>query len=237
MNFDPGVDSSMISLLLIKPFSSSSFTFLDQKTCKIPHWPNSLCPTDLAGKFSCPWSLIPAICPHALIMRARDEDTSYIQTKQQQQQKPHINKEVFFFHFCFSSFLEQNRKFSALLSLKRSWHAAFLLNIYFCMLYHLSPQGEVDVFHIKQQKPQPNIPVSCYITIIFRPHATRQRTVQLGAAVSVNEGCYGIIESICCPCTTTTAVAGEKEMSFCCWLGLILLKLSRAQRGLDFCPS
>lgn len=37
MGFDPGFDSSMNFLLLIKWLSCSSFTFVDQKTCKVSH--------------------------------------------------------------------------------------------------------------------------------------------------------------------------------------------------------
>lgn len=146
--------------------------------------------------------------------------------------------------FCtfFSCSSERNRSFSALLLLRRSWYVAFFFSLTSTSTCsttsHLGVKWMFFTSGSKKETP-PNIPVLCYITIIFRPHASGQRTVRLGAAVAVNEGCYGIIENICCPCTTTAATAVGREMSFCCWLGLILPEPSRgrAQRGLDFCPS
>lgn len=187
---------------------------------------------DLAIETSCLQPLIPAVCPCAPITRGRAEEAAYVLAKRT------VNKEGFALFFPCSS--EQNRNFSAVLLLRRSWYVCCFFFIFFTSTCSTTSHLRVKwMFSTSSDKKklQLNIPVSYSITVIFRPHATRQRTVPLDSAVTVNEGCYGIIENICCPCTATTAA--EREVSFCCLLGLILPERSRsrARRGLDFCLS
>lgn len=61
----------------------------------------------------------------------------------------------------------------------------FFLKMRLYLLYLHLPTSEVYVYHIKQlkkkkKKIQLNTSVTCCISTTFRPHASRQRTVELG---------------------------------------------------------
>lgn len=59
----------------------------------------------------------------------------------------------------------------------------FFLKMRLYLLYLHLPTNEVCVYHIKQLKKeqiQLNISVTCCISTTFKPHASRQRTVELG---------------------------------------------------------
>lgn len=188
---------------------------------------------DLAIETSCLQPLIPVVCPCAPITRGRAEEAAYVLAKRT------VNKEGFALFFFLAP---QNG--IGIFQQCCCWGEAgmYVASFLFSLHLHALPpltSGWSGCFphQVTKKKHQLNIPVSYSITVIFRPHATRQRTVPLDSAVTVNESCYGIIENICCPCMATTAA--EREMSFCCLLGLILPEQSRsrARRVLDFCPS